>query len=41
MGLLMLESAQGQHITIQASGTDSQQALMPFATLSKINLKGE
>ena len=27
MGLLMLESAQGQHITIQAAGTDSQQAL--------------
>ena len=27
MGLLMLESAQGQHIRIQAEGDDAQQAL--------------
>lgn len=27
MGLLMLESAQGQHIRIQAEGEDAQQAL--------------
>ncbi|MFA0570230.1 HPr family phosphocarrier protein [Vibrio gallaecicus] len=27
MGLLMLESAQGQNITIQASGIDAQEAL--------------
>ncbi|MGF1752494.1 HPr family phosphocarrier protein [Vibrio makurazakiensis] len=27
MGLLMLESAQGQHITIQANGSDAEQAL--------------
>lgn len=27
MGLLMLESAQGQNITIQASGVDAQEAL--------------
>lgn len=27
MGLLMLESAQGQHIRVQAEGEDAQQAL--------------
>ncbi|MBW3697463.1 HPr family phosphocarrier protein [Vibrio sp. T187] len=27
MGLLMLESAQGQHITIQANGSDAGEAL--------------
>ena len=33
MGLLMLESAQGQHITIQANGSDAEQALDAVCSL--------
>lgn len=33
MGLLMLESAQGQHITIQANGADAEEALDAVCSL--------